>query len=61
MFVLADAYGTPLGEFDGRAEALQALAELVEADPTAAHECAVIELDTHGRRVGAPLAHPAAV
>lgn len=60
MFVLAGAHGTPLGEFDARAEALDALAELVEADPSAAHDCRVIELNADGRRVGSPLAHPAA-
>jgi uncharacterized protein YuzE len=34
--------------------------ELIAADPSAADECAVIELDENGRRVGEPITRAAA-
>jgi hypothetical protein len=55
MFVLVDDHGSPLGEFPTRAEAVRALEELVRADPSAADECGVVELDKAGRRVGEPV------
>jgi hypothetical protein len=52
MFVLIDDHGTQLGAFRDRGAAVEALRSLAEGDPLAAHECAVAELDRHGRRVG---------
>jgi len=56
MFVLIElAHADLLGEFDSREEALAALRRVVEADPAAANECGVVELDKAGRRVGEPV------
>jgi hypothetical protein len=55
MFFLVDDHGSPLGEFKTREEATAALEELIVADPQAAEDCAIIELDARGRRVGEPI------
>lgn len=60
MFVLVDHHGSPLGEFDSREDAVSALEELVKADPSAADECGIVELDAQGRRVGEPITLAAA-
>jgi hypothetical protein len=57
MFFLVDDHGSPLGEFKTREEATHALEQLIAEDPAAAEECAVIELDARGRRVGEPVTH----
>jgi hypothetical protein len=55
MFFLVDDHGSPLGEFKTREAAADALERLIADDPLAAQECAIIELDARGRRVGEPV------
>lgn len=49
-----------IGEFDTRDEAESALDEAVAAEPSAADELAVFELDQNGERVGKPITRAAA-
>ncbi len=49
-----------MGEFDTREEAERALDAMVQAEPSAAEEFAVFELDESGKFVGEPLRRTAA-
>ena len=49
-----------IGEFDTRHDAEHALDDAIEADPSAADELAVFELDENGERVGEPITRAAA-
>jgi hypothetical protein len=49
------------GEFDTRQDAEQALDDAIEADPSAADELVVFELDENGERVGEPITRAAAL
>jgi len=57
MFFLVDDHGERLGKFRTRDEAVEALDRLVEEDALASDECAVIELDARGKRVGDPITY----
>lgn len=56
LFVGADL----MGEFDTREEAERALDMMIEAEPSAADEFAVFELDESGKFVGEPITRAAA-
>lgn len=55
MFYIVDDHGQFLGKFEERDAALAALEALVSEDPLAGDECAVIEMDARGHRVGDPI------
>ncbi|MGH3091297.1 MAG: hypothetical protein ACRDOG_03060 [Gaiellaceae bacterium] len=55
MFFLVDDHGKPLDTFRTRDEAVAALESLIADEPRAADECAVLELDATGARVGEPI------
>jgi hypothetical protein len=57
MFFLVDDHGQRLGKYRSRDEAIDALDRLASEDMLAAHECAVIELDATGERVGEAITH----
>jgi hypothetical protein len=52
MFYIVDAHGESLGKFKTREEANEALERLIERDPTAVDDCAIVEIDSSGKRVG---------
>jgi hypothetical protein len=49
-----------IGEFETREDAERALDELIAAEPSAADEFAVFELDENGKRVGEAITRAAA-
>lgn len=58
-YVLVDSHGTTLGSYTEREAALQAYAELVEEDPSAAEDVALLACDDSGvaqERIDAPAA-----
>jgi hypothetical protein len=55
MFYIVDEHGQSLGKYENRAEAIAALEALVDDDPLAVDECAIIEIDGRGKRVGQPI------
>ena len=59
MFYIVDEHGESLGQFEDRASAVAALDALVDDQPLAADECAVIELDDRGHRVGQAITYAA--
>ena len=55
MFYIVDEHGETLGKFKSRDEAIAALDALIAEDPLATVECAIIEIDARGNRVGEPI------
>jgi hypothetical protein len=55
MFFLVDDHGESLGKFAERDAALAAFEAFREDEPLA--ECAVVEVDASGNRVGDPVTH----
>ncbi len=50
-YIVSDDHGTPYGEYTDRDIAVEALRDLIDADPAAVHDCFIVVLGEHGERV----------